>query len=253
MPCSLLNQSVPSPCATLPQPRRTLQFFALPRQCGSSLYRSGLYRHGAVQIVAVPSWCCATLCPRHTYPRNSMPSQVQTYQSSAVAPADHCVTVRARPFHCRSDHLMTPAFRLTFGHNPCSVIPCKTAHPQSPRISMPRSHLASPSRPLPRLRSAFLHSAMHLPSESTPIRSLPPLISSAPCCAAADLCQSRTSPMRLVPELPSPMPSHRPASRRCRCPHLSTPLLGSIATAILIRVILGLAPAQLGSPVSLRS
>jgi len=121
MPCPLLNQSVPStratlpsapsqclhftsPCsssrrpgraglcrsAPLPQPRRTLQFFSLPRPCASSPSRSGLYRHGALQPTAV-------LFTRNSYPRNSMPPQFQPYQCSAVAPADHCVTVRA-PF-----------------------------------------------------------------------------------------------------------------------------------------------------------
>lgn len=145
---------------------------SLPRPCGSSPSRSGLYRHGSVQFTAA-------LCLRNSYPRNSLSSQVQPYQCSAVAPADHCVTMRARPSQCRSDHLMTPAFRLTSGHNPCSVIPCKTAHPQSLRISRPRSHLSSPSRPLPWL------------------------ISSASCCTLAPLFN-----VPLFNAIPSAMPSH---------------------------------------------
>lgn len=167
---------------------------------------------GAVQIGAVPLRCCATLCPCHSYPRNSMPSQVQPYQCSAVAPADHCVTVRARPSQCRSDHLMTPAFRLTSGHNPCSVIPCKTAHPQSLRISRLRSCLSSPSRPLPRLRFAYLHIASALPIMSRPCCALPWLISPASCCTAAALCPSRPSPS--IPCPICPVQCHLIGSRR---------------------------------------
>ena len=142
---------LPWPCGSLPfgplpQPRKTLQFFSLPRPCGSSPSRSGLYRHVALQLTAV-------LCPRNSYPRNPiLPHLIPNHiNAPAVAPADHCVTVRARPSQCRSDHLMTPAFRSTTSHNPCSAIPCKTAHPQSLRISRPRSRLSSPSCPLPRL------------------------------------------------------------------------------------------------------
>lgn len=158
-------------------PAPTAQDFAV-------LFLAPAVRIVAVPIRAVPSRCsaahgCAVLSPRNSYPRNSMPPQFQPYQCSAVAPADHCVTVRARPSQCRSDHLMTPAFRLTSGHNPCSVIPCKTAHPQSLRISRPRSHLSSPSRPLPRL------------------------ISSASCCTLAPLFNAP-----LFNAIPSAMSSH---------------------------------------------
>ena len=117
----------------------------------------------AVPIRAVPSRCCpnhgAVLCPRHSYPLNSMPSQVQPYQCPAVAPADHCVTVRARPSHCRSDHLMAPAFRL---------------------ISGPGCALADLSRVL-----LYICSPMQIEAVA----------------------------QRPVSKLPSPMPSHRPASR----------------------------------------
>lgn len=98
---------------------------------------------------------------------------------------------------------MTPAFRLTSGHNPCSVIPCKTAHPQSLRISRPRSHLSSPSYPLPRL------------------------ISSAPCCAAADLCQSMPT---AVPNAPCP-------SCPVQCPHLAHLPSATRSAAALIRAM----------------
>lgn len=114
-------------------------------------------RIDAVPIRAVPSRCSAVLgCSVHpqfiSTQSNTASPHFQSYQCSAVALADHCVTVRARPSHCRSDHLMTPTFRCTSGHRPCSAIPCITAHPQSLRISRPRSCLSSPSRPLPRLR-----------------------------------------------------------------------------------------------------
>ena len=123
-----------------------------PWLCGSSPSRSGLYRHGALQPTAV-------LFTRNSYPRNSMPPQFQPYQCSAVAPADHCVTVRARPSHCRSDHLMAPAFRL---------------------ISGPGCALADLSRVL-----LYICSPMQIEAVA----------------------------QRPVSKLPSPMPSHRPASR----------------------------------------
>ena len=73
MPCSLLNQAVPSPCATLPSspsqcPHLSMQVRTSPRPCGSSPSRSGLYRHGALQTMAV-------LFTLNSYPRNPIPPQ----------------------------------------------------------------------------------------------------------------------------------------------------------------------------------
>jgi hypothetical protein len=67
--CSPSTQ--PRPCVSLPfgplpQLRRTLQFFSLPRPCGSSPSRSGLYRHGVLQPTAV-------LFTLNSYPRNPIP------------------------------------------------------------------------------------------------------------------------------------------------------------------------------------
>ena len=203
MPCPLLNQSVPSTRATLPSSpvqslRISVQFsnFALAvrvsavrppaptAQDFAVLLFAPAVRIVAVPIRAVPSRCSAAhSCSVHpqfiSTQSNTASPHSQPYQCSAVAPADHCVTVRARPSQCRSDHLMSPAFRITSGHNPCSVIPCKTAYPQSLRISRPRSHLSSLSRPLPWL------------------------ISSASCCTLAPLFN-----VPLFNAIPSAMPSH---------------------------------------------
>lgn len=202
----------------------------------------------AVPIRAVPSRCSAAHgCSVHSQfistQSNTASPHSQSYQCPAVAPADHCVTVRARPSQCKSDHLMTPAFRLTSGHNPCSVIPCKTAHPQSLRISRPRSRLSSPSRPLPRplprLRFLFacLLIASALPIMSRPCCALPWQLPTQLSCASAIRIDAHRVvaladlfrvllyiciPMPIdadrcaqhpVSKLLSPMPSHRPASR----------------------------------------
>ena len=164
-----------------------------PWPCGSALSRSGLCRHGAVQL-------CAPAIPIHAI---QCPLRSNHINVPAVALADHCVTVRARPPQCRSDHLMTPTFRLTSGHNSCSAIPCKTAHPQSLRISSPRSRFSSPFYPLPRL------------------------VSSAPCCAAADLCQSMPI---AVPNAPCP-------SCSVQCPHLAHLPSATRSVAALIRAM----------------
>lgn len=157
--------------STQPWPCGSLPFVPLPRPCGSSPSQSGLCRHGAVQLTAV-------LCPRNSYPRNSMPSQVQPYQCSAVAPADHYVTVHARPSQCRSDHLMTPAFRPVAKHRACGALDINATH------------------------------CVRLANQS---RLSPWLISPASCCTAAALCPSRPSPSVPCPSCPVQMPSHRHA------------------------------------------
>lgn len=157
MPCPLLNQTVPSPCATLPsspsqcrhvamqfltspRPRRSLQSFTLLLPCGSSPSRSGLYRHAAVMYgsehplnISYPRNQCRLTSNRFIalpLPCKSLRCFVFSMQNRSSrdrrrSQFRHTTLFRSNPHQCV--RITAPRFasasRSTSGHNPGAAQP----------------------------------------------------------------------------------------------------------------------------------